>query len=477
MKAWKSGAWTLSGQAVHVLVTFAILAALGRLLSPEEFGLFGLVMAAQAFVRPILDMGLLPVYLKLDKTDEEVSNAFFTVNFLIGVLMALLFIALAPAASWLYKADQLGALMTLFSISIIFTALSGQPQAVLGRAKRFDRIVMVQTAVVCLGGALAVSLAWLGFGIWALVWRAVFESVLRFFLFAVFSRQMFRLVKPRALYLYGKEIRFGLQIVLSRILSGWVNAVDKLILGKVGLLSELGGYTRCQQLAQMPDGNIRTALTTPALSYLAGKKQETKLDDYLLLNWIVFLLAGSPCLFLMAYGHKILPFLMGAQWVSMGWMLQWAGLYGLARVFQGLMTIYHIDREKVSRTSRYIIGYIIPGVAFPLVVFLGTHSVRNYIIGLSLFSLFYWFAVLSHTMLRDWRMDKGKIIKSNLMLTLVMLLSIFILSTLYRFMDYGPDLVILGAGACASVFVNFFLLVLLDPRLARRFFSMFSGGK
>ena len=90
MKAWKSGAWTISGQAMAITINLSTLAVLGRLLTPAEFGVFGLVLAVQALVLPILDMGLQPAYLKLELADSDASNAFFTVNVLIGGLISFL---------------------------------------------------------------------------------------------------------------------------------------------------------------------------------------------------------------------------------------------------------------------------------------------------------------------------------------------------------------------------------------------------
>ena len=80
MKAWKSGTWAISGQALQLLITVLTLAILGRILSPEEFGIFGLVIAVQAFILPVLDMGLLPAFIKLESAERDASNAFFTIN-------------------------------------------------------------------------------------------------------------------------------------------------------------------------------------------------------------------------------------------------------------------------------------------------------------------------------------------------------------------------------------------------------------
>ena len=80
MKAWQSVSWTMSSQIINTLITIISLAILGRLLTPAEFGIFGLVITVQAFFKPIIDLGLLPAFIKLPSVTEATSNVFFTIN-------------------------------------------------------------------------------------------------------------------------------------------------------------------------------------------------------------------------------------------------------------------------------------------------------------------------------------------------------------------------------------------------------------
>ncbi len=410
MRAWKSGAWSLGGQIVNVLVTLVSLVILGRLLTPEQFGVFGLVLAVQALVLPFLDMGLQPVYLKLKCADAEVSNAFFTVNVLVGSLFSALIFAFAPQFAEFYDIKQLEVLLGVFAVSILFAAMSSQPTAVLSRRKRFDRIVQVNTIVLITGASLSILLAWSGFGVWSLIWRVLYETTARFILFSILSRQRYRIVGYRIIKPYFRELGFGIEIVFSRMVINWVNAIDKLLLGKFISLGEIGGYSRAQQIALMPNGSIRTAITTPALAYLARRRQGGKLDEYLLLYWIVFLLAGTPCLILAVFGDLIIPLLLGQQWLGMGWILQWLGLMGLGRVFQGLSEIYHIDRRVIKRTNQYTIVSLMGVYLFPVSLLIATKSLYYFVIGISVLSFTYWLGVLTYTMIKDSQNMKFKVV-------------------------------------------------------------------
>ena len=475
MKAWKSGVWSLSGQAIHLLVTLGPLAILGRLLTPEEFGLFGIVLAVQALFLPVLDMGLQPAYIKMDKVGKDASHAFFTINVIVGGLACLLLLILAPWLASFYGQASLQDLLTVFAFTLLLTAISGQPNAVLSRNKRFDKIVLANTCVVVTGAGLVIFMAWSGLGVWSLLWRTLYESASRFIILSVLSGKRYRIISFSQIRPYFKDLSFGLEIVFSRLLNGWVKSIDKLVLGKFISLSELGGYTRSQQVALISDANIRTAISTPALAYLARGKEGDKLGNYLLLNWLIFLLAGMLCLFLVVYGDILLPLFLGQQWLDTAWMLQWFGLFGLGRVFQNMAVVYHIDRRTVKRSSLYILGSIPCVLVVAISVLLSTTFLNYFVSTISVLSVIYWFAVLLHTMLRDWPCELVTIIKMKLKLVSIAVISIlvgFYIKEIWLTAGQTIDLLF-----CMTVQFGFGLLLFsgLDSNAAKRIYRMVRG--
>ncbi len=468
MRAWKSGIWSLSGQAINLFVTLTSLAILGRLLTPQDFGLFGLVLAVQSFIAPLLDMGLLPAYLKVEGSDKQASDAFFTVNVFVGCLIAGLLVLFAPWLALLYTTEQLTSLFAVFSISIVINSLAAQPVAVLSRDKRFDKLFFVQTSALVFSTILAVGLALLGFGVWALVWRAVCTSVVRFGVLYLLSDRKYKLVRISAIKPFIPDLKFGVEIFFSRLLSGWANSLDKLVLAKFITLSELGGYTKSQQLSLMPDSLIRTALTTPALSYLARIQSKSKVEDYLLLYGVVFLLAGVPCLVITAYGDIILPLVLGNQWEGVGWMLQWMGLYGLARVLYGLMVVYNIDRATVHRTSLAVIGSIFGVLMLPFILLFTTENLNYFILSTGIMSIIYWFGALLYTTLRDNVCATYRIVKVLLSFIIISLVSVLVTMEFFP----PPSAINIILGIFSIVIISCSLFTVFNFDIAKRLYLM-----
>lgn len=458
----------MSAQIVNVLVTFSTLAVLGRILTPAEFGLFGLVIAVQAVIKPMLDMGLQPAYIKIENVSEGTSNAFFTINVATGVLGGILVAALAPWIAQFYSAEQLKILLPVFALSFVLAAASGQPIAVQRRNKRFDRISIVNTSVLIVGAAMAVVFAWLGFGVWALVWRAIIEAGLRFFIYLSLTPHSYRIVGYLAIRPHIRDIGFGIEIVASRLLGGWTNAFDKLALGKFSAVAELGGYTRSQQLALMPDANIRTSITSPALSYLARQKTDDKLENYLFLLWVVFVFAGTPCLILVTYGDLLLPLILGDQWIEFGWILQCMGLYGLGRVFQGYSAIYHIDRKVVKWTNIYLLGSVFGVLLLPITLLIRTESSFYFIVSIAVLSVCYWLLALFHAFFRDWSNALVDTSKALLKITFIVLSTLTSMFFVKETLLVGSKFEILAKGISSQVALLLLLIFILHKRELRR---------
>ena len=128
----------------------------------------------------------------------------------------------------------------------------------------FDKISIVNTTTLFFGAVVVITLANLGFGVWALVIRILFEACLPFVIYHFFIFKNFTLVSVETISPLMKDIRFGIEITFTRILGGWLNAADRLILGKYLPSEQFGGFTRSQQIALMPD-----ALTLEHFNYNA----------------------------------------------------------------------------------------------------------------------------------------------------------------------------------------------------------------
>ncbi len=407
MKAWKSGAYSLGSKVLSILITTASLAILGRLITPEEFGIFGLAYAVYSIILPFLDLGLTPAYLKLQAIDKEVSNAFFTLNTIIGLLVSFLMFFSAPLIARFYQEPVLLFFIFILAISAFLQAMTCQPKAQLVRTKYFDKISFIRLTSLIIGTGVSVFIAYLGFGYWALIFRVIIEAAYKLILSIWFSKRSYCLVGLRTIFKFTSSLQFSGQILLGRILTGMSVSFSNMAVGKALNPTALGFYTRASALAIMPDAGLRTSLTTPALAHLARLKNGAKIEHYIALTWIIFLIAGIPCLLMIVMGDWLMQWLMGQQWRESGEILKWLGLWGLGKLYHGLGVIYHMNQKRMSRWIVMIALSIPLTYIIPLILLFQHRSLSDFAAILAITYTLFWVSSYFYFLQLDLK-QKGK---------------------------------------------------------------------
>lgn len=139
---------------------------LARLLTPAEFGLFGIVVFLQGFLLVFGGTGLAANLIRQhEEPAEEDYRAVFAVQ---QALVSLLAVALWISSPWISSAYGLPPvdawMFRLVAISLVVTSFMVVPQVRLERNLDFDKLAVVEIAQALVFNATVVFLAWRGFG-------------------------------------------------------------------------------------------------------------------------------------------------------------------------------------------------------------------------------------------------------------------------------------------------------------------------
>ncbi|MFK7781527.1 oligosaccharide flippase family protein, partial [Psychroserpens sp.] len=150
-------------------INFIIGIILARLLLPEEFGLIGMIAVFIAISTSLINSGFTQALIrKKDCTNTDYSTVFFF-NLVIGVLLAMSLFFAAPYIALFFDEPQLDSIVKVFSVVLIFDALS-----IIQRTQLIKRIdFKLQTKITLIAdvasGIVAIIMAYYGFGVWSLV--------------------------------------------------------------------------------------------------------------------------------------------------------------------------------------------------------------------------------------------------------------------------------------------------------------------
>lgn len=270
--------WAFIDRFANQISQFIFGIILARLLSPAEYGLIGMLAiffeVADTFVMAGFSEALIR---KTDPSEKDYSTVFL-VNVVTGIFFYAILCALAPGISWFFNEQQLTPIIWVMGSTIIISALSMVAKIPLTKHMNFKALATISVGANIISGAVAIVLAFKGWGVWSLVWRNVIYAISSTALVFLFSRPKFGLQFSRESF---REIfGFGSKLLVSRLFLEFYNNLYYLLIGKFFSARELGLYTRANGYKDMFSRtlhNVIQSVSFPALS-------EIKNDDVRLKN-------------------------------------------------------------------------------------------------------------------------------------------------------------------------------------------------
>lgn len=307
--------WLGGVKATNAILQFAILAILARLLSPTEFGLMGLALTVVSFSDIFNDLGFGPAITqkeKLSKTDIYTS---FTFSLIFGSVLVVLIWMFSPFIASFFRNDELSPILKAISVVLLLRAGITTPLGLLYRNLEFKKLSLIQIVSYAVGyGGTGVTLALLGYGVWALVAAVIAQSVLSLILYWTFTAESigFSLNKKS----FKELIHFGAGYSLSKIFSYGGNQGDKIMIGRILGVEAVGLYDRGYQVVKYSASLIGEIVDKVLFSPIARKQNDRGLIKkiYLEMTYIFGIIFMPFSAFIYTNADAIVHIILGDQW-------------------------------------------------------------------------------------------------------------------------------------------------------------------
>lgn len=150
--------------AVRLVVAFATRAILARLVLPEAHGVYELALRTVIVVSAVRDLGL-PFHLMRDPRKPYGTVLAFSLAS--GVVFTLGLVLAAPLFGGIDP--DLPGVLRVFSLWVILDAFVAVPKAFFDRELQIGRLFLPEVARGLVVAAVAVPMAWQGFGVWSFI--------------------------------------------------------------------------------------------------------------------------------------------------------------------------------------------------------------------------------------------------------------------------------------------------------------------
>jgi len=319
----RGGVARLAAQITNFLFRLGSLMVLARLLGPSDFGLVGMVTAFTGVLNLFRDFGLSTAAVQRPTVTEEQVSTLFWINVLVGVLLTLLTVAVAPFVAAFYHEPRLTWVTAVVATGFLFNALGVQHSAHLQRQMRFTALAIINTASLVISTAVAIAMAKIGYGYWSLVaMTVVFPLAMTI---ALWFTAAWLPGLPRRRAGVRSMMHFGGTITLNCVIVYIAYNMEKVLLGRFWGADAIGIYGRAYQLVNIPTDNLNSAVGEVAFSALSRVQDDPpRLRSYFLKGYSLVLALSLPITFLCAlFSNDAILVLLGPKWHDAASILRW----------------------------------------------------------------------------------------------------------------------------------------------------------
>lgn len=362
-------AWTGTATAVTQLLSWLSFLVVARLLRDTDYGIMGMAGVYISFLYLIGEFGLGAALVVRRDLGRDLVARIGGLAILAGVAFASLSAAVAWPVGFFFQEPRVVPVIMVLGTTFVITGLRCVPYSLLSRDMRFKAVAMVDTVDALTQTIATLSLALSGAGYWALTGGIILGRVAG--TVAAICAYPHPVRWPKPFEPIASAVRFGAQVVLSRIVWFLYSSADTVVLGRRLGSAALGDYALASGIAQVPISKIYALYQKATSSVFASAK-----DDLAALrpHVLVLLRAISLVSFPLSIGLALMagPFVrvvLGYQWEAAVTSLRLLAGAAAFRSLDPMLAQLLIFVGKASLTTRVSTG---AALILPVCFLIGT---------------------------------------------------------------------------------------------------------
>lgn len=269
----KGTVWALLERFSNQIIVFVVSMVLARMLTPTDYGTVALLSLFIVVASVLVDSGLgLSLIQKKDATELDFNSVFYFSLFLSSLLYLILFFS-APYIAEFYKVELLVPILRIEALTLFFSSINTIQNAEIARNLLFNLSFKVSLVASIVSAVVGIGLAYLGYGVWALVWSQVLSgfvsTISKWFIVKWRPKLLFSFSALKPLY------EFGWKMLLVNLLDVVYRNFYGLLIGKFYTKDELAFVNKGQNQPNLVMNSIEGTLARVALPTLS-KIQDDK---------------------------------------------------------------------------------------------------------------------------------------------------------------------------------------------------------
>jgi lipopolysaccharide exporter len=371
--AIKGVSWMSAFRITTRALAFAKTAVLARVLSPSQFGVFGIASLVLVFLEMLTETGINIFLIQSKKSIGGYINSAWVVSILRGIIISTLLVACSPFIAAFFKTPE--ALHILFFIALV-PLVRGfiNPSSVkFQKELNFNSEFWFRTSIFFLDAIVSIVLAITTRSVYSLVWGILSGAILEVLLSFVIFRPIPHFSIDKSYF--GEIFHKGKWVTLYGILSYFTDNGDNVIVGRIMGSSSLGIYQMAYKISILPISEVSDVVCRVIFPVYTRIAEDNKrlLRAFIKTNIAVLLATFLLGTIVFLFPEQIILILLGKNWLSAVPVLKILAIYGTLRTIAGPASALFLSVSKQKYITIMIFVRFL-GLAltiYPFVIFYG----------------------------------------------------------------------------------------------------------
>lgn len=315
-KAIQGTLWSFIERFSVQLVQFFITIIMARILTPSDYGLIGMLAVFMSLSQVFIDGGFSSALIQRKDVSLIDYSTVFYINVGISFIIYGILYVIAPQISDFFGQQILTPILRVYSLTLVINSMAAVQKTILTIRIDFKTQSKISLLSAILSGIAGIIFAYTGFGVWALVFQTIIQSVLTVIFTLIF-------VRWRPMIAFSKKsfktlFAFGSNLLIATIISVVYDNLYNIVIGKKFSSADLGYYSRARQFPDLISMNISGILSRVSYPILSQVQND---DDRLRNIYKKYIQVSSfiifPLLMLLAgLAKPIILVLLTDKWIE-----------------------------------------------------------------------------------------------------------------------------------------------------------------
>ena len=266
--------WRFFERCGAQFVALLVSIVLARILDPTAYGQIALITVFTTLLQVFIDSGLGTALIQKKNADSLDFSSVFYFNLVSSIVLYGGVFFAAPFIADFYDIPILKNLIRVLALTLVVSGVRNVQQSYISRNLLFKKFFFSTLAGSLVAAVVGVSMAYMDYGVWALVWQQLVNvfvgTVVLWVTVKWRPRLEFSILRLKGLYSYGWKL------LVSSLLDTGYTQLRQLVIGKIYTAKDLAFYNQGNHFPTVVVQNINSSIDSVLLPAMSSEQDDNE---------------------------------------------------------------------------------------------------------------------------------------------------------------------------------------------------------